>query len=178
MKSILSFLTIFFLVLNIASSQRSQPCFATLKKVDGLLMSVQEKTDTVKKILTDSAQLQNRVWLNYRNRSGLTLVSVSKKLEQNSHTSDSIAVLVDSKNVTQLNYNGYKIYGTIHATETDSISETFFFLTDDGYFLELNFYKPSITSTESVANTPGLSKSFLGAYTAQLRNCENRRRSK
>jgi hypothetical protein len=198
MKKITSILAVCFVaaLLSFTVKPEVKPCFLSFNKASGLKMNpperMPEENDHTRKLPTDRGELDITIADGYRilylNKKHAPFVNLKVELSApENYEADKRIVLdnlkylnansagMESKDLLELSYNGYKIYGLSRAgIENGSTLGTFVMFPGDNtiVYFYFNNLKPGYRTFENVDEYKSLRNDFIGEYTAYIKQCK------
>jgi len=173
-------------------------CYISFNQADGLKMAAPErlpegaaKTRTLQTPNGDvDVSRIDGYRILYNNKKQVPFVNVKvEKSDDAQYAKDTTAILanlqyvnsksidMESKNLIELSFNGYKLHG-VSRSNIDAGSTLGIFVMFPGNNMVVYFYfnnlKPEVRNFESLDDYKGQRNAFLGGYTAHLQNCGNK----
>lgn len=196
MKKILSVLAIVTALLSFNINPEIKQCFLSFNKANGLKMNPPERmpveNDHTRKLPTYKGDANITIVDGYRilylNKKKSPFVNLKVELSSpENYEMDKRNVLdnlryinanstgMETKDLIELIYNGYKVYGlSRNSVENGSTLGTFVMFPGDNtiVYFYFNNLKPGFRNFESVEEYQSLRNDFIGQYTSHVKLCK------
>jgi hypothetical protein len=193
---LLSTLLVAILFLSFKSNYEIGLCYVTFNTATNLTMSSADKltqsTVIIKRVLTDSGEVDvtraDGYRILYKNNKNAPFVNLKvelsgygsyekdqKNLLSNLKYKNYNTPMMETQDLIELEYNGYKIYGISRATiQPDGILGTFLMFPGNGItvYFYFNNMKPELRNFESVDDYKKQRNKFIEEYTKHLTKCK------